>query len=353
MNAQTSNERLGNFVARVKSGETVTRPAFQRRIVWTNKDMEFLIDSVLNGYPFPEIFVCEGDKIEGGPARRQWVVDGQQRVTTLTDYRYGTGALLYKSVPRFADLDGPQQEAFDAYTIAVRQLGSVTSEQVRNVFLRINATDFHLKSMERLNAIYSGEFRQFCLKLADHQFFIAHHVFRPGDLRRMNDLTYCVTLVATVLGGYFRRTEDNEKYLNLYNEEFAAGAAVMAGIEKCFDFLDRCGFPPKSRAWNQVDLFTLLVEIYHLLVVKSASIDAEWVGATLSEFFTRVDALFKTKADVDAPTSDDPEIKKYYRAAAKAPGDKFSRIARSEVIEAILAGSKSAKKPRARREPKG
>jgi len=321
--------------------------------VWTNKDKEYLIDSVLNAYPFPEIFVCEGEKIDGGPARKKWIVDGQQRITTLSDYRFGTGDLLYKTIAPFSELTPEAQDQFDDYSVAVRQLGLVNSPVLKEVFIRINATDYHLKSMERLNAIYSGEFRQFCLKLADHNFFKVHNVFRPGDLRRMNDLTYCVTLTATVLGGYFRRTEENEKYLHMYNEEFPDGPAVMAGIERCFDFLDHCGFAPTSRAWNQVDLFTLLVELYHQLVVKTAAIDAKLAGAALSEFFAQVAALFKAKADVHAPlTGDDPDAKKYYLASAKAPGDKFSRIHRAEVIEAIFAEGKSAKKPRPRRAPK-
>jgi len=154
---------------------------------------------------------------------------------------------------------------------------------------------------------------------------------------------------ATILGGYFRRTEDNEKYLGLYNEEFPEGRSVLAGVEKCFDFLDRCGFKADSRAWNQVDLFTLLVEVYHLLVENASPLDSERAGAKLSEFFIRVGELFKTNADVEAPASDDPDTKKYYKAAAKAPGDKFSRIARSEVIESILANCKSTKKPRSRK----
>ena len=353
MNTKTSNERLGDLVSGVKTGTVIPRPAFQRRsTVWTNKDKEYLIDSVLKAFPFPEIFLCEGEKIEGGPARKKWVVDGQQRVTTLAEYRFGTGGILYNTVDRFVDLSPEAQDEFDKYSVAVRQLGPITGVDISEVFRRINATDYQLKAMERLNAIYSGEFRAFCLKLADHKFFKDHSVFREGDLRRMNDLTYCVTLVATILGGYFRRTEDNEKYLSMYNEEFMEGPAVMAGVEKCFDYLERCGFSPKSRAWNQVDLFTLLVESYHLLVEMQATADPQRVGVALTSFFDRVDALFKAKADVDAPASDDPQTKKYYKAAAKAPGDKFSRIARSEVIETILANSTSAKKPRQRKASK-
>jgi uncharacterized protein with ParB-like and HNH nuclease domain len=59
------------------------RPEFQRRLVWNNKDRVAFIETVVLGYPFPEIYVAAGDvNVESGEAN-EMLVDGQQRITTL------------------------------------------------------------------------------------------------------------------------------------------------------------------------------------------------------------------------------------------------------------------------------
>jgi len=53
---------------------------FQRRFVWRRPQMDRFIESLLLGYPIPGIFlVQQSDK-------RYLVLDGQQRLTTLTKY---------------------------------------------------------------------------------------------------------------------------------------------------------------------------------------------------------------------------------------------------------------------------
>ena len=76
--------------------------------------------------------------------------------------------------------------------------------------------------MERLNAVYAGSYKQNypVETLAQHEFFARHKVFNKPDKKRMYDLTFCVILVTTLLGGYYHRDERNEEYLKRYNEEF-------------------------------------------------------------------------------------------------------------------------------------
>ena len=54
----TSERDVAGLIADVERGLLELRPPFQRRLVWTNTDREYLIDTVINGFPFPEIFVA-------------------------------------------------------------------------------------------------------------------------------------------------------------------------------------------------------------------------------------------------------------------------------------------------------
>src|SRR5262245_49290567 len=102
-NVTASNVRIAELILDVEEGRLEVKPFFQRRLVWTNKDKELLIDTVLNGFPFPEIFIAY--KSQGGSHKRpRWLVDGQQRVTTLRNYYKGSKDILHKTIRPFAEL---------------------------------------------------------------------------------------------------------------------------------------------------------------------------------------------------------------------------------------------------------
>ena len=72
-------DTLCNFMGR----GAIVIPIFQRDYVWNQRDASRFVESVVWGFPVPEIFVFE----EG---RNNWqVVDGQQRLLSLYYFRHG------------------------------------------------------------------------------------------------------------------------------------------------------------------------------------------------------------------------------------------------------------------------
>jgi Protein of unknown function DUF262 len=246
----TLTRRVGDLINDVEEDRLEVRPFFQRRQVWTNTDKEFFIDTVLRGFPFPEIFFATGTLDRKKIKRRNWLVDGQQRVTTLKDYVRGSSDLLYKTIPRFEKLTDDQQTALLDYEVVVRDLGTINEAAIREIFRRINTTDYALKTMEVLNAMFSGAYKQYCEALSRHTFFETHHVFPFSARKRMYDVTFCVILVTTILSGYYRRDEKNEEFLERYNDDFPQQDSVQVALDRVFDFVERCGFGEKSRAWK-------------------------------------------------------------------------------------------------------
>src|SRR5689334_8294339 len=114
-NIGASNKRIGELIDDVTGKRLSIQPFFQRRLVWNNDDKEKFIDTVLKGYPFPEMFVAEG-KREGRSTRREkMLVDGQQRLDTLIKYYQGSDEMLYRTIPRFEDLAQDQKDAYLDY----------------------------------------------------------------------------------------------------------------------------------------------------------------------------------------------------------------------------------------------
>src|SRR4051812_26341455 len=99
-----STRRIGNLIADITEGRLIIRPVFQRRQVWNNADKERFIDTILQGYPFPEVFVASGRREGASTRSKELLVDGQQRLSTVLAYVQGTDDLLYKRIPRYDSL---------------------------------------------------------------------------------------------------------------------------------------------------------------------------------------------------------------------------------------------------------
>ena len=226
-----SDRPLGDLIEEIVAGKLIVRPAFQRRLVWTNKDKEYFIDTVLRGLPFPEIFICTGERDTKSSTRNTLLVDGQQRMSTLRDYAAGSTEILYKSVPKFEDLTPEQKETFLETRVAVRDLQRVNQSQLKEIFTRINSTNYMLKSMEKRNALFSGALKQYCDALSEQPFFVTHKVFSAGRKKRMEDLAFCVILVSTILGGYFHRDSRNAEFLERYNDDFPEQERIQSELD--------------------------------------------------------------------------------------------------------------------------
>lgn len=346
-NNMPSTRRIGDLIDDAADKRLVVRPLFQRRQVWNNADKEKFIDTILKGYPFPEIFIAEGRREGRSTRREKMLVDGQQRLSTVIAYVEGSEDLLYKTIPRFDQLSEEDKTAFQDYVVAVRDLGTASLDVIREIFNRINSTDYALKSMEVLNAMFSGAYKQFCEQLSRDPFFERHKVFPKAYQKRMYDVTFCVILVTTFLSGYYKRDERNKEYLERYNEEFPQVDAIRVALDRVFDFVEQCGFEEKSRTWKQTDLFTLLVELHTALVVEKLELRPAGVGPQIKEFYTRVDELYKGKklpAESEVP-EDAQTVFAYLKAATKATNDKYSRVERASIISALIRNAPTELQP--------
>lgn len=136
---EARTEKVEDLVGLVLKGR-VRVPSFQRGLKWAGEDVVDLFDSIYRGYPIGSLLFykkpAEADRVRVGPlvvdapelSEAWWVVDGQQRITSLT-------ACLARSVelPTKRSADDPFVVYFDAVTSTFQQApthGSVPSEWV-------------------------------------------------------------------------------------------------------------------------------------------------------------------------------------------------------------------------------
>jgi len=313
----------------IQVGGLVPRPEFQRRLVWTSADKSRFIDTVLRGYPFPEIYVANGDVDTETGEGTQLLVDGQQRVTTLVQYFTGDRSGTLPGVLPYSSLQEDEKRRFLDYDVAVRDLGDVTPNEIIEVFRRINATSYALKDIEINNAIYAGALKQFAEQFALAPFFDEHSVFRASDYKRMGDLLFSLLLIVTMLRGYFNRDDEIEPALERFNDSFEYADEMSNRLAFCINFIEECGFPQKSRAWKKSDLFTLMVEL-DLARREGVTLDVSEVVEKLEGFYAAVDTAGLQSAH--------RAVAVYYKASVQASNDRVNRVRRGMIIGRLLAG---------------
>lgn len=333
MKTGATNKKIRELIGLVKEGKLVPRPEFQRRLVWTHKDKDHFLDTILRGYPFPEIYLADGEvDLESGEGT-QLLVDGLQRVSTLIEYFEASSNLRLLSVPPYRDLEEEQKRLFLQYDVAVRDLGSVSREEIVEVFQRLNATKYSLLDIEINNAVYTGELKQYAERISESSFFVENGVFNARDFKRMGDLRYALTVIITLIQGYFNRDDAFAEMLDRYNDEFPLGDGISIRLDRLFDLITECGFDGKSRLWKKADLFTVLVEL------DSLSEEQEEMPEP-SELLERLNTFYDS---IDTTNVDGGSVKGiYYKAAVQATNDKVNRLRRAQIIAGIIRGHEEA-----------
>jgi len=334
MKTSPSSIKIRQIITQTKEGKLVPRPEFQRRLVWTSDDKIRFVDTILRGYPFPEIYVANGTVDVDTGEGQQLLVDGQQRVTTIVAYFQGDPTTFGATIPPYTVLDKDQKETFLNYDVAVRDLGTVKSDEIIEVFRRINSTKYSLNEVEVNNAVYAGELMRLASAFAEHEFFDTHKVFRASDIKRMGDVRFLLQVIITMLGGYFNRDDSFEQFLADYNDHFPKRDEVADRLTSCFSYIEECGFSGKSRIWKKSDLFTALVQIDFSLCAKSTP--------TPSDALARIEAFY-SRVDGEGMESTDTAVGTYAKASLQASNDRLNRIRRGVIFEAVLADADASK----------
>lgn len=149
---------ISDFIEWNTKKQLILSPDFQRGSVWSPTAKVFLIDTILNDLPMPQIFLRT--KID--PATQttvREVVDGQQRLRSIFEFASAKFRLTSKA-PKFkgkayADLDVEDQERFLSYKVPVVQLINASNADVLEVFARLNSYSVKVTPAELRHAEYS------------------------------------------------------------------------------------------------------------------------------------------------------------------------------------------------------
>lgn len=312
----------------IEEGKWILKPKFQRNLVWSIKDKEYFLDTILNKYPFPEIYISKGELNIETVKEKKFVVDGQQRIQTIYEYYIGHLDNDLKKIPPYKSLSDIQKREFLDYKISLRDLGEISDDLLIEVFKRLNSTNYNLNKMEIKNAVYDGIFINFCKRVAENDFFERLHIFSYNDIRRMLDIEYVGILISTIMGGYYNTKNSLEKYFADYNDEFPIEKNIEENILELLAFIDKLKVT-SNRISKKADFFTLFVEIYNSGIYKTTEeAKISLFSHKLNEFYLKIDSL--------APEKSSHDFYNYYQAALQASTSRSNRVLRGKYIKNII-----------------
>jgi hypothetical protein len=162
-------------------------PPYQRQgAIWTPKDKSFLVDSILNEYDLPKIYIADftfANTLLNRQKLQYAVIDGKQRLEAIFDFYEGNILLdkkfVYEEDPSvklgglgYSDLEHSYPEIalrFDNFNLSAMSVITDDEAKINELFVRLNRSR-PLTGAEIRNAM-QGPVPELIRRLATHRFF--------------------------------------------------------------------------------------------------------------------------------------------------------------------------------------
>ena len=312
--------------------------SFQRNPVWTTKQKSYLIDTILRGYPIPELYMQEYSDADGNDV--YVVVDGQQRIRACEDFIAGLFKMNGDDSPewegmKFEDLSVSDRKTLFNYNFVVRTLPEMEEKDLRSMFARLNRNTVALNYQELRHATYWGEFINSMQGLANSDHWADLSVFSANDVRRMIDIEFVSELAVSYLHGVQNKKDKLDDWYQVYEEEFDERTSVESTFIKVLLELSAC-IPnfSKTRWRKKSDFYTLFLVFASLeREIPFASDTRDSVGKSLVAFSNDVDFFLR---DPDKHGDVSGSVKKYASAVERAASDRSNRSVRQDELSTLV-----------------
>jgi len=278
------------------------KPPFQRNPVWVNRQKSYLIDTILNKFPIPEIYMQE--TIDRKGKAKYIIVDGQQRIRAILEFLSGQYCMDSKDSPDFADmffddLSPIQKQDIFKYNFVIRILPDVADTLLREIFQRLNKNTVALNKQELRQATYWGPFIKTMNNLSDKDVWQDLDIFTANDIRRMLDVEYISELAIAVLHGHQNKKQTIENYYQIYEEEFEEKEELIETFDTVLKEIKTILSELKKSRWRKKSdfytLFTVFAEHKHSLPLSSDKrVECKSI---LMKFASDIDYFVKTNKD--------------------------------------------------------
>lgn len=211
--------------------------------LWPVGARSYFMDTILTGFPFPKLYFYEYLDRDARKTKRE-IVDGQQRITAIIDFRNDKFALTSVSQQfsgaRFSDLPEGVQDAFLGYPVPVDVIRNANKGDILEMFRRMNAYTLPLNEAEKRHSTYQGAFKWFINETATEftDFFVEFGVFTNRQVVRMADTELLAEMIYALENGIV--SSSNKALSTLYrkyDDEFTEEHAYRSMLREFFGYV--------------------------------------------------------------------------------------------------------------------
>ena len=328
--------------------------SYQRRKVWLQQDKVRLIETILLELIIPEVFFwsAETDPETGDEVTH--IVDGQQRITSIIEFINNEFILTEKDLldeeikkscanKTFSELDSANKIKIWDYNISVVMIEkSFDRDAIKQLFFRLNLTNYHLNAQEKLNSIDSifGDASEALSRL---DFWKECKVFSAADARRMQDVRYCCSIYILANEGIVDQTGNKkiDDYYKDYADAFDEDGALYKKIEEATVIITGLRNKYTQSFMNKkVQMYTLFCVAFKM-IDKNIELSKNIIERFKS--FVQAYSYFRNEYEISFPCDDSKrvheEIKKYKLAASEGVNKGANRVIRLETLYKICVES--------------
>lgn len=258
-------------------------PDFQRRYVWSEKQKVYLIDTLINDFSIPKLYVRQilDEKTNSNTYQ---IIDGQQRLTTIMNYVNNEFPLSIKKHPKpeyfnndldgkyFKDLNLDDKRKILNFNISV-DLVEGNKDEITEMFLRLNLSNTTLNKQEILNSQYFGDFKTLVVRIGEEFIdqFVDDKILTPSSIKRMSDLQFVTSCLVSQLRGITDKQKVFEKVYQDYDEwDSEESDRVYSEFKKIYNLITIHIFEEeiKTTRFKSVNQFISLFDFFHDCLYK-------------------------------------------------------------------------------------
>lgn len=223
----------------MKSKELSVQPKYQRRRTpWPNNAKTGLIDTIINNFPIPPIYLR--DYVDEKGKRQKQIIDGQQRVSTIIEFlkdqykltRVIGDSELIGSI--FSTLPFEIQTQIEDYELAFISIKGASEADIISIFSRLNSFSLPLNTQEKRNAKYAGVMKSSIYALASryNTFWQSFKILTSNQIARMADALLVSEIVYGVLKGVKSSTaKDIDTLYKDYEDDFKESSILSKNFK--------------------------------------------------------------------------------------------------------------------------
>lgn len=237
---------VATILNQIEQGNIDLNPGFQRRNAWNDKKRSKLIESIMIGYPIPEIVLAE-DKNK----RNSFIViDGKQRLLTIAGfknpeaYQYWTkknpkttGLTSSYNLKSYEDISANQNylRIFENSALRCTVISNYPSdESLYDIFYRLNSGSTPLSSQELRQALNKGPFSEYLIMVTDEDNVLRRVMNLKEPDKRLRDvevLLRCMSFLRYSMDYKGNLLQFLDKTTRLFNEKWETEESDIRELE--------------------------------------------------------------------------------------------------------------------------